>query len=707
MARSPSKNRAAVRRQGAITPPETGHPHPDPLTTEKAEEMLGGEPSPLDAANIPADAAASTTETPGDSIKIGNRTFGAAPTKLGGRTLDILPDLPDVRDRIYHPRLRALSPSIYPRIAFKVRDQGAASSCTGHALAHVIDGLLHRENLLTTPKRVSARMLYEMAKRNDEWNGTTYFGSSVRGAVKGFFRNGICSEALAPDGTEGEWTLTYEMAKEARETRLGAYYRLQPDLSDYHAALEEIGAIYASAQIHTNWQNPGAWPTQAGGSSIERQIKPGGAPAGGHAFVIVGYDAEGFWVLNSWGPQWGRNGMAHWLYEDWAATMMDGWVLQLGVRAPTAFSALPRAVPAGATTPYVATGPNRGDIVGHFINIDDGRYITSGRYASPNELEMKETVKRLVDPNSNKDPGDENGKGYDHLVIYAHGGLNTLDDEAHRIATWKRNDIFARNKIYNFHLMWGSGFVDEAFGRLSQTETGRAGGFLGDLLFETIGKPFGSAAWRNMKQDASAAFTPDSEYDGGFLGLSLLLKGLDKAERRPKLHLVGHSAGAIMLGQFLGALKRFKLTNMQLGSIHLMAPACTVAFFTKFYGKYLTGDGALPLEDKIYLYNLSGQLELEDKVGIGSLPGYGRSLLYLVSRAYENEANTALAGMELFAKKMPKSERLSVSYSRSDDTKSTSHGGFDNDASTLTTIMSRVLDGKVPRPPTANELTGY
>src|SRR5918995_1049741 len=115
MARSPSKKKAAVRRPPANPPPQTGHPHPDPLTTEKAEEMLGGEPSPLDEANIPADAAA---------------------------------------------------------------------SCTGHALAHVIDCLLHRENLLATPKRVSARMLYEMAKRNDEWNGTTYFGSSVRGAVK-------------------------------------------------------------------------------------------------------------------------------------------------------------------------------------------------------------------------------------------------------------------------------------------------------------------------------------------------------------------------------------------------------------------------------------------------------------------------------------------------------------------------------------------
>lgn len=669
--------------------------------------MLGSKPAASEAANVPADAATIATKAPGNPIRIGNRTFSAGTTVLDNRNLDILPDLPDIRDRIYQPRLMALSPSIYPRISFDVRNQGAALSCTGHALAHVVDCLRHRENLATNPKRVSARMLYEMAKRNDEWAGTTYNGSSVRGAVKGLFRNGICSEELAPDNVVGEWSLTYEMAKEARETRLGAYYRLQPDLSDYHAALEEIGAIYASAQVHTNWENRNLLPMQLDGASSERQIKPGGAPAGGHAFVIVGYDAAGFWLLNSWGETWGRNGIAHWLYEDWAATMMDGWVLQLGVRAPAAFSAFPRAVPSSATTPNATTGPNRGDIVGHFINIDDGRYVTGGRYASPTALEMEETVKRITDPDSNKDPGEDKGKGYDHLVIYAHGGLNTLDDEANRIAAWKRNDIFGRNRIYNFHLMWGSGFIDEAFGPLSQTDNGRAAGILGDLLFETVGKPFGSAAWRNMKQDAGAAFADDSEYGGGFLGLSPLLKGVDKAKRRPKLHLVGHSAGAIMIGRFLGALKRFELVNIELASIHLMAPACTVDFFATFYGKYLAGEGARPLTDKIYLYNLGGKLELQDKVGIGSLPGYSRSLLYLVSRAYEENANAPLAGMEVFAKLMPTSTRLSVSYSKNKDTKSTSHGGFDNDPATLTTIMSRVLGGKVPRPPTASELTGY
>ena len=51
-------------------------------------------------------------------------------------------------------------------------------------------------------------MLYEMAKRNDEWAGSAYEGSSIRGAIKGFYRNGVCTDARAPD--------------RARDQRLGA-----------------------------------------------------------------------------------------------------------------------------------------------------------------------------------------------------------------------------------------------------------------------------------------------------------------------------------------------------------------------------------------------------------------------------------------------------------------------------------------------------
>jgi hypothetical protein len=167
----------------------------------RAEEGLNDDGIPADDSGRPSRDL--------NIIEIGNRTFLGHATKLGKRRLDILPDMPDIRDRVYMPHLRALYPAIFPRIAFSVRDQGQDSSCTGFSLAHVVDFLRFREIGGDSPQRVSARMLYEMAKKNDEWSGSNYEGSSIRGAIKGLFRNGVCSEATAPDDPAVEkWSLT-------------------------------------------------------------------------------------------------------------------------------------------------------------------------------------------------------------------------------------------------------------------------------------------------------------------------------------------------------------------------------------------------------------------------------------------------------------------------------------------------------------------
>jgi len=77
-----------------------------------------------------------------------------------------------------------------------ILDQGKEGACTGFGLAAVVNFLL-RNRMHKTPRRdfVSARMLYEMARRYDEWEGDKYEGSSIRGAMKGWHKHGVCSEA--------------------------------------------------------------------------------------------------------------------------------------------------------------------------------------------------------------------------------------------------------------------------------------------------------------------------------------------------------------------------------------------------------------------------------------------------------------------------------------------------------------------------------
>src|SRR6185436_3184190 len=69
-----------------------------------------------------------------------------------------------------------------------ILDQGSEGACTGFALAAVI-------NFLRSDARkagsVSPQMLYEMARRYDEWPGESYEGSSARGAMKGWVTHGV------------------------------------------------------------------------------------------------------------------------------------------------------------------------------------------------------------------------------------------------------------------------------------------------------------------------------------------------------------------------------------------------------------------------------------------------------------------------------------------------------------------------------------
>ena len=157
------------------------------------------------------------------------------------RVLNVRPDAPDLRDRYYEPALISLARELDNSNPEMVLDQGREGACTGFGLAAVINLLKHRRD---EPALVSARMLYEMAKKHDEWPGEDYAGSSCRGAIKGWKNMGVCSDEDWPYSTNNPGRLTIAKARKARSTILGAYYRLRANLNDYHAALNETGAIY-------------------------------------------------------------------------------------------------------------------------------------------------------------------------------------------------------------------------------------------------------------------------------------------------------------------------------------------------------------------------------------------------------------------------------------------------------------------------------
>ena len=81
----------------------------------------------------------------------------------------------------------------YRQMRVPILDQGTEGACTGFGLATVVHYLLRTRDVIRDDEDVSPRMLYDMARRYDEWPGEEYSGSSARGAMKGWHKHGVCS----------------------------------------------------------------------------------------------------------------------------------------------------------------------------------------------------------------------------------------------------------------------------------------------------------------------------------------------------------------------------------------------------------------------------------------------------------------------------------------------------------------------------------
>ncbi len=604
--------------------------------------------------------------------------------KLGQFKLTARTDAPDFRDFIYQPALIALKPKLAVPAQLNIRHQGDKPACTGFGLAAVIDRLMtvakHRK--AGQQAGVSSLMLYEMALRYDEWGDEDDAGSSCRGAIKGWYNMGVCQETLYPYSTGPKPAWTVDAAKDARNHTIGAYFRMGTRISDYHAALNEVGAIYCSALVHKGWDEP---DPDTGQINFQRKS------LGGHAFAIVGYDQDGFWIQNSWGSDWGKGGTALWTYEDWHLHIQDAWVFQMALPTPKIWHLPARSIASEAAAANYPK-PTRTEIAGHFVHIDDGKFDDKGRYWS--NLEDVELTANLLAESSD----------YQHLLFYAHGGLNSPEVSACRVAAMK--NTFKENGVYAYHWMYDTGLLEElkdvVLGR-ERSAKQRAGGVPDwiDKILEKVTRVPGRALWREMKSGAELPFADPlaavaAEYAGSQV-LRTFLNALSASDKPKQIHLCGHSTGMILLTWLLQRLSQ-KAPQLQIHTVSLLAPAGTVDLFTDKIQPFLKAPHPDFRISEMTIYNLNHKLEKDDNVG----RVYNKSLLYLVSRAFEEQLPEKILGMAKYSetvgrRKLP---RLNIHYSDGPVpgarvSASTSHGGFDNDPLTMNHVLRRIL-GKKP-----------
>lgn len=384
--------------------------------------------------------------------------------ELGGRVLSARPDLIDFRDRMYVPTLVDV-PSLklleeYQGLGLPILDQGQEGACTGFALAAMANFLTaERVDGLFT-ERLSERMLYEMARRNDEWPGEDYSGSSARGAMKGWHKYGVCREKIWPYkfGDSGG-DLTHERLEDARKCPLGAYFRVNhKDLVAMHSAIAETGMLYATSLVHKGWQS-----VKSGGviQYSEKSI-------GGHAFVIVGYDEKGFWIQNSWGDGWGRSGFAHLSYYDWLENGSDVWVGRLGV--PISIDSSSAFTAGTFPNSQMSQSATISDLRPHVISFGNGGLPKrSGDFAN-----TAEEIRRFIRKDFPRITSTWKRK---RILLYAHGGLVGQKSAVQRIAEYREAMMGA--EVYPIAFVWNSDFWSTIKNILSDSiRSRRSEGFL-------------------------------------------------------------------------------------------------------------------------------------------------------------------------------------------------------------------------------------
>lgn len=192
--------------------------------------------------------------------------------------------VPDPRDRAFGmaavtPKSATVSSRLWQ--AGPVLDQGS----TPHCVAFAWGQFLQTEPIATSLKRLGGgAFLTRLYKSAREAVAVAGAGASVRGGA----------QAVQHDGRLASYVWGY-------------------DVDTIRRFVLSVGPVVMGTDWYSGMFSPES-----------NVLRPTGAIVGGHAWTIVGYDAnrDAFRMVNSWGEQWGDNGFA-WITSGDLRTLMQ------------------------------------------------------------------------------------------------------------------------------------------------------------------------------------------------------------------------------------------------------------------------------------------------------------------------------------------------------------------------------------------------
>lgn len=278
------------------------------------------------------------------------------------------------------------------------------------------------------------------------------------------------------------------------------------------------------------------------------------------------------------------------------------------------------------------------------------------------------------------------------LLIWAHGGLVSQKDALQHVIDhlpgWTEADIYPLYFIWKTDI-WTS-LRDILLGVPQAGERGFSD-WSDALLEKTLHQP-ALKVWSQIKDYARLS----SEKDGGAYYTAKKLAEFAKKHPDVEIYVAGHSAGSNFHSWFLPAAIDLGVTFKDL---FLLAPAVTVP---EFNSRLAPRIGAGKGITHTTLFTMNETAELADNCA----KIYRKSLLYFVSRACEPVQPTPILGLQESLKASPslkalfgigvassKGEVIWSPNGRTEGTSasnSTSHGGFDNDYTTLNSLARRI-----------------
>lgn len=222
--------------------------------------------------------------------------FGWVPDEHDPQDLRYIPAPERVAALPLNTDLSSLMPPVY--------DQGQLGSCTGNAIAGLVQYDAIKQGLLDT--NTPSRLFIYYGEREIEGTIHEDAGAQIRDGLKTVAKQGVCDETEWPyDISKFTDKPSAQCYTDATLHQAIVYQRVSQDVTAMKTCLAEGFPIVVGFTVYASFESDEV--AQTGTVQMPGSHE---ADLGGHAVLVVGYDdaTNRFKCRNSWGPNWGDNG---------------------------------------------------------------------------------------------------------------------------------------------------------------------------------------------------------------------------------------------------------------------------------------------------------------------------------------------------------------------------------------------------------------